>query len=227
MPEQSCPPCQSRAARPARAGVQPETALPRVSFTTKLGFMGFRIIPAIKAKWPRGANMNIKLQWDNANSHMKLQTDPDFIAAATSDGFNIQLICQPPNSPDTNVNDLGFFRAIQSLQDDKLANGVDDLLNNVKEAFEELDPMKLNNVFLTLQGCYHEIIKCRGNNNYKIPHINKERLLRLGILPECLEVEEQLVRDCLEELRQQQMEQGTIYNLDSLVHSLEQVALMD
>ncbi|XP_057770789.1 uncharacterized protein LOC131013599 [Salvia miltiorrhiza] len=185
-----------------------------------------QIIPTIKAKWPRGASRHIIIQQDNAKPHIK-GSDPDFVAAATSDGFNIQLICQPPNSPDTNVNDLGFFRAIQSLQDDKLANCVDDLLKNVKDAFEELEPHKLNNVFLTLQGCYHEIIKCRGNNNYKIPHINKERLSRLGVLPECLEVEEQLVRDCLEELRQQQTEQGTIYNLDQLVEGLQQVVLND
>jgi hypothetical protein len=41
--------------------------------------------------------------------------DSDFVAAAQCDGWNIQLTCQPPNSPDLNVLDLGVFAAIQAL----------------------------------------------------------------------------------------------------------------
>ena len=37
--------------------------------------------------------------------------------------------------------------------------------------------------FLTLQSCLEEIIVSHGGNEYKIPHMGKERLLRLGILP--------------------------------------------
>ncbi|XP_057791323.1 uncharacterized protein LOC131008464 [Salvia miltiorrhiza] len=95
---------------------------------------------------------------DNVKPHTK-GDDPDFIQAATSDGFNIQLICQPANSPDTNVNYLGFFRATQSLKDKKPANGVEDLLKNVKDAFDEYPPTKINHVFLSLQGCYIETMK--------------------------------------------------------------------
>ncbi|XP_057770731.1 uncharacterized protein LOC130990519 [Salvia miltiorrhiza] len=138
-----------------------------------------QVIPAIKEKWPKSDQMkHIFIQQDNAKPHFN-KDDPDFIAAANSDGFNIELVCQPANSPDLNVNDLGFFRAIQSLQDDKMAKTVEDLVQNVLISFEELSSVTLNNVFLTLQGCLTEIMRVQGSNDYKIPHINKSRLLRM------------------------------------------------
>ncbi|XP_074291358.1 uncharacterized protein LOC141618151 [Silene latifolia] len=69
-----------------------------------------QVIPAIKAKWPEGASKNIYIQQDNARPHIK-NNDQAFMAVANSEGFNIQLTFQHPNSPDLNVNDLGYFRA--------------------------------------------------------------------------------------------------------------------
>ncbi|XP_057780176.1 uncharacterized protein LOC130998786 [Salvia miltiorrhiza] len=148
------------------------------------------IIPAIKEKWPKSYQLkHIIIQRDNAKPHFN-KDDPDFITAANSDGFKVELVCQPANSPDLNVNDLGFFRAIQSLQDDKMAKTIEDLLQNVLISFQELSAVTLNNVFLTLQRCLTEIMRVQGSNDYKIPHINKSRLLRMGMLPECIEVDE-------------------------------------
>ena len=48
----------------------------------------------------------------------------------------------------------------------------------------------LNRVFVTLQSCLNEIIDCDGGNQHKIPHMNKDRLERLGQLPVSLEVTE-------------------------------------
>jgi hypothetical protein len=47
------------------------------------------------------------------------------VQACTSDGWNIALACQPPNSPDCNVLDLGFFTAIQSLQWREASSNID------------------------------------------------------------------------------------------------------
>lgn len=58
-------------------------------------------------KWPEGASKEIYIQQDNAKPHVK-NSDPDFRAAANQNGFNITLVQQPPNSPDMNINDLGF-----------------------------------------------------------------------------------------------------------------------
>ena len=51
-----------------------------------------------------------------------------FCEAAKQEGFDICLICQPPNSLDFNILDLGFFRDIQSIQYKKQAKTVEALV---------------------------------------------------------------------------------------------------
>ncbi|VFQ63452.1 unnamed protein product [Cuscuta campestris] len=65
------------------------------------------LIPAIKQKWP-GSSRDIIIQQDNAKPHVD-GNDPKIVAAAQEGDWNIQLKFQPPNSPDLNVLDLGFF----------------------------------------------------------------------------------------------------------------------
>ncbi|KAL6568026.1 hypothetical protein OROHE_003710 [Orobanche hederae] len=160
-----------------------------------------KVIPAIKAKWPLTESGNIIIQQDNARPHIQ-DSDPEFRVAAESDGFNIHLVCQPPNSPDLNVNDLGWFRALQSLQVETASYNVDELVEAVATSFLNLQHTKLNNVFLSLQNVMVEIMKVRGHNNYSLPHMKKATLIKEGRLPIDLEVNPQLVQECVEYLVQ-------------------------
>jgi len=68
-----------------------------------------KVIPAIKAKWPReDLNHPIFIQQDNARTHIQ-PVDEEFCRVATQNGFDIRLTSQPPNSPDLNVLDLVFL----------------------------------------------------------------------------------------------------------------------
>ncbi|GJN24999.1 hypothetical protein PR202_gb12781 [Eleusine coracana subsp. coracana] len=96
-------------------------------------FMIDKVLPAIRAKWPRNRmNRPIYIVQDNAPSHVA-HDDPLFCEAAKIDGFDIQIKCQPPNSPDFNILDLGFFRAIQSIQYKKATKTVQDLVPAMQE----------------------------------------------------------------------------------------------
>lgn len=66
-----------------------------------------KIISTIKAKWPTNCSNHIAIQQDNVKPHIN-DNDMDFINDDQSDGFHISLVNQPPNSPDLNINDLGF-----------------------------------------------------------------------------------------------------------------------
>ncbi|XP_042035354.1 uncharacterized protein LOC121781723 [Salvia splendens] len=178
-----------------------------------------QIIPINKAKWPANASKEIYIQQDNVKPHLK-SYGLQFEAIASTDGFKFHLISQPANSPDTSVLDLGFFKAIQSLQDDKLATNIDELLENVCSSFEELTPQTLNKVFLTLQSCLSKILEVHGGNNYKIPYLNKDRLSRTVGLPTSLEVESNLVRDSLEYLLLPQNDVGGSYEIGHLSNVL-------
>jgi hypothetical protein len=149
-------------------------------------FLIEKLYPAIREKWPRSPHQNdpIKLfvQQDNARPHPDAN-DPELLKAGDEDGFHIRLIQQPPNIPDMNVLDLGFFRAIQSLQQQQSARNIDELIETVVKSFNDLSHEKLNDVFLTLQQCFIEVIKHRGGNDYRIPHMSKSRLRREGRNP--------------------------------------------
>ncbi|XP_074362072.1 uncharacterized protein LOC141702269 [Apium graveolens] len=132
-----------------------------------------KIIPAIKAKWPSNSDLNILIQQDNAKTHIQ-GNDQDFINAAQSDGFNISLVNQPANSPDLNINDLGFFRIIQGLQHEKAPKTVCQLVDAVTKAYIEVSDKTLNFVWLSPMSCMNEILKHKGNNNYPLPHIGNK-----------------------------------------------------
>ncbi|OMO85689.1 hypothetical protein COLO4_21501 [Corchorus olitorius] len=131
-------------------------------------FLIEKVLPAIKEKWPRGAlDGPIFIQQDNARTHVDID-DPEFCQAAAQDGFDIRLTYQPPNSPDLNMLDLGFFAAIQSLQQKERARNVDDLMAIVVKSFEDFPTDISDRIFLTLQTCMIEIMKKRGANSASV-----------------------------------------------------------
>ncbi|KAF0707575.1 hypothetical protein AaE_013544 [Aphanomyces astaci] len=82
-----------------------------------------------------------------------------------------------------NVLDLGFFRAIQSLQEQNFSRSLMDIVKFTNLAWAEVDSASLNANFLTLQSCLLEVVRHEGNNDYKIPHMKKSALLARGQLP--------------------------------------------
>ncbi|KAL7087657.1 hypothetical protein ACP275_13G081300 [Erythranthe tilingii] len=160
-------------------------------------FLIEKVIPTIKEKWPtEDSRYPIFIQQDNARTHIP-QDDIEFCRVAKEDGFDIRLMCQPPNSPELNVLDLGFFSAIQSLQYKESPKNVDELINAVVRAFEGFSARKSNRIFLTLQSCMIEIMRGKGSNKYKIPHMSKAMLEREGRLPTQLKCDRELVQEIL------------------------------
>lgn len=142
-----------------------------------------KVIPAIQAYWPEeDAGKPIFIQQDNARTHVS-PADPQFHAAVEQTGLDIRLIYQPANSPDMNVLDLGFFSSIQSLTDKCDPRTIEELIRDVLNEYDEYDSYYLKKVYITLQSCMIETMKCDGGNGYKMPHMNKDRLERIGALP--------------------------------------------
>ncbi|CAA0813548.1 Unknown protein [Striga hermonthica] len=183
-----------RNSRNRQADTMEMKAITSVKRENVKAFLIEKVIPAIIEKWPSSDyGETIYIQRDNARTHVP-PNDPDFVAAASQNGFDIRLTCQPPNSPDLNILDLGYFRVIQSLQQKMCAKNIPELISAVENAFSDYSPMKLNYMWLTLQLCMKEIMKLEGGNRYKVPHINKKRLQRLGQLPTQISCEDTLVK---------------------------------
>ena len=158
------------------------------------------VLPAIKAVWPSDdGNKTIWIQQDNAPTHVP-PNDQEFCRAVEQVGLDIRLRNQPANSPDLNALDLGFFASLQSLMYKLNSRNIDDLIGNVEMEYRSYDAIILNKVFLTLQGCMLEIMEIGGGNNYKIPHMNKDRLTALGDLPISLSCRRALLSRVMEKL---------------------------
>jgi hypothetical protein len=130
------------------------------------------------------------------------EDDSDWQEASKLDGWNISVKNQCPNSPDTNVCDLGFFRTLQSQQWKLPATkNIDDLIERVQQAFEELALESIDANFLTLQSCLDKIVERHGGNDYNIPHLAKNKLCTQsgGKLPDGLPVSD-LAKEVIEEL---------------------------
>ncbi|CAM9513517.1 unnamed protein product [Discosporangium mesarthrocarpum] len=95
---------------------------------------------------------------------------------------SIILDTQPANSPDLNVNDLGFFHSIQQLKEDVGVSCPEDLVEATMEAFDVYPRETLERVWQSLFAVLGEVLVSKGDNSYKFPHLGKENLGRTGKL---------------------------------------------
>jgi hypothetical protein len=184
-----------------RAGTLETKSITSVTREIMRSFMIEKVLPAIKDKWPTEDSCHpIFIQQDNARTHIDIN-DQEFCEAAKEGGFDIRLMCQPPNSPDLNILDLGFFAAIQLIQQKFVSRTIDELVNAVVDSFEAYLTIFSNLIFISLQARMVEIMKIKGCNNYKIPHIKKATLERENNLPIAIKCDHALVQQTMDYLR--------------------------
>lgn len=71
----------------------------------------------------------------------------NFVKLLLKVGLIFRLMCQPPNSSDLNILDLGFFASIQALQHKETTKTVDDLIGAVTRSFETFSSIQSNKIF--------------------------------------------------------------------------------
>ncbi|RHY91802.1 hypothetical protein DYB31_016634, partial [Aphanomyces astaci] len=138
-----------------------------------------RVVPAIKAKFP-SVNKRVVLQHDNATPHGAI-TDA-ILACVSTDGWTFVVQRQPPNSPDLNVLDLGYFASIQSLQNKVVSHSIDYVIQSTLVSFEALSSEKLENVFHTFQAVMRLVLEHNGSNHFPLSHLKKDAKRRAGTL---------------------------------------------
>ncbi|KAG7337821.1 hypothetical protein IV203_012706 [Nitzschia inconspicua] len=156
-------------------------ARPRFNHTTRQEFDGLIGI------YPVG---EIDMYQDGAKAHLP-DDDPLFAAKVTElfgDPTAVKLYTQPAQSPDLNVNDLGFFNSLQSRYYQTAPKDALELIEMVEETYKNYPAKKLNRIWLTLQSVMNQVINQRGDNDYTIPHMKKKVLERQNQLPLSLDV---------------------------------------
>ncbi|ETV82533.1 hypothetical protein H257_05136 [Aphanomyces astaci] len=147
-----------------RAAGTYETKALTVTKDVYRAFLIDKVLPTIVSKWPC-PNRLMHLQHDNARAHVT-PDDAKILAAFSSystTGWMFSIKPQPPNSPDMNILNLGFFVASQSLQHHRSAHKVDEfqLVANVHAAFDTYPFERLDRTFITLQACREDEVLWR------------------------------------------------------------------
>lgn len=142
-------------------------------------FLIEKVFPAIRYRFPSGYGRYVEIQQDNAKPH-SCWNDAVVQEEARRSGWKLKIINQPPNSPDLNVLDLGFFRSVQSLQQKKSARTITDLLIAVDQAFNDISSETLLKNFVTLKEVMKLVLSGNGSNQFKMPHAQKAKRMRAG-----------------------------------------------
>ena len=151
------------------------------------------LLPAILALAPPSMlDEPLFIQQDNAPAHIRNNNtgwQEALVALGGGAALNITIVQQPPQSPDLNILDLGFFSAMQRRQwAQPTPTTLLQLCDQVLGVFEGMPGPLLERLFITLFGVMNAIVDDDGGNNYRLPHFGKSRILNQGgALPETIE----------------------------------------
>ena len=126
----------------------------------------------IEAKMPWLAGSPYFIQQDGARPHTANGTIEDLIAGGTGDGFVPIIVTQPPNSPDLNINDLGFFASLK-VDVKRICTHCtsrEEMMANVMKAFEEYPRDKIDGIWACWFNNLRSVMASDGGNDYKQAH---------------------------------------------------------
>lgn len=190
------------------------------------------VVRTVASQWPRGQwadpNFQVKIQQDGARPHTSAQFKnlwENLLVALAMEGVlpfadKVTLLTQPPNSPDLNLNDNGFFNALQAGYKRFAPRNDREMIDAVQEVWSKYPAQRINHMWLTLQANFNAIIEVHGGNDYKSPHMAKEKLERQNRLPIVLEVSDK-ARELVEEGGSDNEEEGLTDLQEAEVERLE------
>ena len=90
-------------------------------------------------------------------------------------GPKVRLYYQPPDSPDLNVMDLGFFTKLwigvhKYLKDYDHTPTVEDVWEAAQAVWKSIPSLDIEILFRTLDARMKQVIECNGRNEMPIPH---------------------------------------------------------
>ena len=82
----------------------------------------------------------------------------------------IDLVHQPSQSPDLNVNDLGFYASLDRAVGKLRSFNIEELWEQVKKAYNNYPKDKLMKLFHLRAKVYGLVVEAKGGNDYLLPH---------------------------------------------------------
>ncbi|CAM9787782.1 unnamed protein product, partial [Sphacelaria rigidula] len=127
-------------------------------------------LPAIKLKMPWLRSKRVIVQQDGASPHTGKNNPEIFNSAGMGRGWMVELVTQPAQSPDLNVNNFGFFASLKSRVWGMNASSIDELVETIFKQYEEYDGDTLERVWQSLLRVYNQTLREIGDNDFSVEH---------------------------------------------------------
>ena len=77
---------------------------------------------------------------------------------------------QPAQSPDLNINDLGFFASLKSRVRKESFGTIDDLVEGLQRSFGAYDSKTPERVWQSLFKRYNQVLEGLGGNDFEVEY---------------------------------------------------------
>ena len=149
-----------------------------------------KVLPRINSCWPRwydtAGNLvlqNVYIQQDNARPHITPEEFEYLTKDIMTPDIKIWLQFQPSNSPDLNVLDLALFRSMAKMTWKTKTKNLEELHAKVTAMWRLYPTYLIEKSYLTWMSVMNCILEADGGNFFKLPHMAKEKMRRMQILP--------------------------------------------
>ena len=94
----------------------------------------------------------------------------------------VELVTQPAQSPDLNVNDLGFFASLEWRVWGMNASSINEFVETIFQQYEEYDSATLERVWQSLFKVYNQTLRQMGDNDFSVKHTGVTAWQKAGTL---------------------------------------------
>ena len=131
----------------------------------------------------------VTVQQDGASPHTGKNNPRELNLAGKVEGWNIKLITQPAQSPDLNINDLGFFSSLKSRVWQESFSTCDELAASVATMYDDYDAETLERIWQSLFKIYNQVFRTLGRNDFDVEHSQTEKKQQEGKLQKVVSVD--------------------------------------
>ena len=147
------------------------------------------LLPAIRKKMWWLKSEIVTVQQDGASPHTGKNNPRELNLAGKVEGWNIKLITQPAQSPDLNINDLGFFSSLKSRVWQESFSTCDELAASVATMYDDYDAETLERIWQSLFKIYNQVFRTLGRNDFDVEHSQTEKKQQEGKLHKVVSVD--------------------------------------
>lgn len=127
-------------------------------------------LPTFKQKMSWLWEKNTIVQQDGATPHTGHDASNKLTSGGREGGWDIRVFRQPAQSPDLNVNDLGFVASLKSRVWKKEYESIDEMIEGIRVMFTKYDNCTFERVWQSVYEKYNQVLRTWSVKDFEVRH---------------------------------------------------------